>query len=179
MKENITPANEEKTIEQILEENRKSRKGFIISFVVIICIGLLITFVFNSFFVLDKVVGDSMNPTLKDGDTLILRRYNLDGIGNGDIIVFTTKMYENDHLIKRVIAKSGDTIEIQGTKVFLNGTEYEESYTAEHTNEFYTGEFEIPEGYFYVMGDNRDESSDSRDFGLVSVDEVVGVALFD
>lgn len=170
---------EEKTIEQLLEENRKSRKSFVISFVVVICIGLMITFIFNSFFVLDRVVGASMEPTLKDNKILLLRKYNLDEINNGDIIVFKTKMYGDSHLIKRVIAKGGDTIEIKGTKVILNGTEYKESYIKEGESEYFTGVLEIPEGYFFVMGDNRDESSDSRDFGLVSVDEVAGVALFE
>lgn len=143
------------------------------------------------------VVGDSMSPTVSDGDKLIFLNAGYTP-AKGDVVVIYDKtaallnengsVTEKDGLdckiIKRVIATGGDTVDIDFEKgiVTVNGEELKESYISEPTTRD-EGAFEypitIPDGYVYVLGDNRGISKDSRhsDVGLVPEDEVIGKAL--
>ncbi len=122
------------------------------------------------------VDGDSMLPTLQDGDRLLLT-YNTKTLDHGDIIVIDR--YNDDPLIKRVIAVGGETISIENTKVFVNNVELVETYiqgttVARDVKE----EMVVPAGYVFVMGDNRSISKDSRmnEIGLIAVKDIVGKA---
>ncbi|MEW9121952.1 MAG: signal peptidase I [Thermotaleaceae bacterium] len=136
----------------------------------------------------------SMNPTLVEHDYLILR--NTHNIERGDIVSFKTDIEFTDSelqqfnfvqkirqgktksLIKRVIALPGDQIEIREGNVYLNGQLLKEAYL-NGSDTF--GEIQIdkiPDGKMFVMGDNRDNSLDSRSLGLVDIERVQGKALF-
>ena len=122
------------------------------------------------------VDGDSMQPTMQHGDRLLLT-YTASKLERGDIVVIDR--YDDDPLIKRVIARGGDTIEIANNKVYVNNVELVEPYikgttTARDMNSKIT----IPPGYIFVMGDNRTVSKDSRmnTVGLISEKDVVGTA---
>lgn len=142
---------------------------------------LLILLIFTFFFRVVGVNGDSMNPTLQSGDWLTVSAIT-DEVQTGDIVVITQPNSLNEPLIKRVIAKGGDTVNIdfiEGT-VTVNGKILYEPYIAEKTEVSgdYVYPLEIPEGYIFVMGDNRNNSLDSRfrTIGLINERYVLGVA---
>lgn len=142
---------------------------------------ILILIIFAFFFRVVGVNGDSMNPTLKSGDWLTVSAITSE-IKTGDIVVVTQPNSLNEPLIKRVIAKGGDTINIDFIEgvVTVNGVALYEPYIAEKTEIMgdYVYPLEIPEGYVFVMGDNRNESLDSRfkTIGLIDERYILGVA---
>ena len=144
-----------------------------------VLIAILFTFVVR--FV--GVDGDSMNPTLHDNDWLIVSAVNKE-IEHGDIIISTQPNSFNEPLVKRVIAKGGQTVDIDFLKgeVFVDGVKLDEPYIAEptHTTEGVSFPIIVPEGKLFVMGDNRNESSDSRSPMVGCVDEryVLGVVKY-
>ena len=115
-----------------------------------------------------------MNPTVKDRDILIYERISLyrGDLERGDMVVFYNSEARKK-VLKRVIGISGDTINIKDGKVYLNGKELEEAYLSDGVETdrqlgSTSRKWSIPEGYIFVMGDNRNASTDSRDFGYIS-----------
>lgn len=133
-----------------------------------------------------KVSGSSMFPTMKNGDYLITEKitYRFGGPKRGDIIVLKNPRDESQDFIKRIIATPGDTIRIEENKVFINGGVINEIYlppgTKTRPGAFLTDKSTTRAGpnQYFVMGDNREHSSDSREWGGVTKEEVVGRALF-
>lgn len=172
---------------EVTENNSdvKVKKGFwgviyewLDSFVFAIIL-ILIVFVFAVRVV--GVDGESMNPTLNDGDWLTVSAINTE-FERGDIVVITQPNALNEPLIKRVIAVGGDTIDIDFNthKVIVNGEVLDEPYILSPTAS--RGDFiepvTVPEGYLFVMGDNRNNSLDSRfnTIGLIDERYILGVA---
>ena len=136
------------------------------------------------------VYGESMSPTFHKGDVVIVRKLN--GIHRSDIIVFDAPDSELDErYIKRVIGVPGDSIEVKDDLLYINGELVEEPYLQENkrkaslgyfTENFtlhdYTGKSKVPEGYLFVMGDNRLISKDSRLLGFIDEDKVIGQVVF-
>lgn len=126
-----------------------------------------------------RVDGDSMVPTLTDGDRLLLFSA-ADEYAPGDIVVIDR--YTQSPLIKRVIAVAGDTLDIRPTgDVYRNGELLTEPYIQGATVlRDFSGPLTIPEGYLFVMGDNRSVSLDSRsrEVGLIFAKDVVGKVVF-
>lgn len=131
------------------------------------------------FFRIVGVDGDSMLPTLNNGDRLLLSAMDTE-YKHGDIVV--VDRYTDKPLIKRVIAVAGDTIDITSDGVVsINGSVIEEPYIQGTTILYdFPGTLTVPSGYLFVMGDNRSMSKDSRkaEIGLISVKDVVGTALY-
>ena len=126
-----------------------------------------------------QVVGSSMKSTLIDGDVLILSKanYRFFDIKRGDIISLDYE--DTKYLIKRVIGLPGDSIEIVDNVLYINGEVYEEDYLDEGLDypDFHLSDLgydTIPEDMYLVLGDNREDSLDSRDIGLISKDNVNG-----
>lgn len=132
------------------------------------------------------VQGMSMQPTFYEGQRLLISRINFlfDSPDHGDIIVFNSPNPLTDNeapLIKRVIGLPGDTIEIIETQVYRNGEMLnEEGYINAPCRTFKCPDdlWELGPDEYFVMGDNRNQSRDSRDFGPVSADLIIGEAIF-
>ena len=148
-----------------------------------IIIALLIAGTILLFFKPIVVKQESMQPTFYSNDHVIVSRqaYNLFGdVERGDVIVFKSDLVdengEQKHLIKRVIAVGGDTIEIRDGYVYLNGEMLDEPYVAEEGISGEMGSVTVEEGKMFVMGDNRRVSQDSRspELGQVEESSIVG-----
>jgi len=141
----------------------------------------VILFVF--FVRLVDVDGSSMYPTLEDGDKMVVTDLFYTP-KQGDIIVFRKDSYKPKALVKRVIATEGQTVDIDFNKgiVYVDGKALDEPYTFEPTyNQLdFTGEQTVPEGCVFVMGDNRNDSTDSRDsrIGMVETSLIIGKVYF-
>lgn len=126
------------------------------------------------------IPSESMVPTLQVGDRLIIEKVTprLTGIGRGDIVVFRppASISQKDDLIKRVIGLPGDTISIKKGIVYINGTALNEPYEAEKPSADFKP-YKVPENSYFVMGDNRNDSYDSRYWGPVPADNIIGKAL--
>jgi signal peptidase I len=122
------------------------------------------------------VHGTSMEPSLHTDQRLIVEKvsYKLHPPHRGDIVVVAVDTSEIP-LIKRVIALPGETIQIRNNQVFVNGVALEEDYLADVSQRNY-GPFQVPPGQVFVMGDNRGASNDSRAFGAVPLEQIVGRA---
>ncbi|MCD8109975.1 MAG: signal peptidase I [Clostridiales bacterium] len=114
-----------------------------------------------------RVVGESMLPSYTDGERFFVLK--LAALDRGDTIVFD---YADSVLIKRVIAVGGDTVEVKKGSVYVNGEKLSEDYTQGDTYDM--DKITVEEDEIFVMGDNRENSMDSRMFGAVPVDDVIG-----
>lgn len=146
-------------------------KGAIPYIVVVIAVVLVRTFIITPI----KVDGASMYSTLSDGDILLLKKYD-NSYDRFDVVVFR---YGNDRLIKRVIGLPGETIEYSGNKLYVNGKYVKEPFLKNNQETFdfklrKLGIIEIPDDYYFVLGDNRTNSTDSRIIGPVSKDDIQG-----
>ncbi|MEN6622416.1 MAG: signal peptidase I [Smithella sp.] len=178
----------------------KKPKSKIQEYIEAIIIAVIIAVFIRTFIVQAyKIPSRSMVPTLLVGDHLLVNKFiygvkipyfrktiiPLTNPKRGDIVVF---IYPNDRskdFIKRVIGIEGDTIEIKNKKIFLNGMEYTDQFGIYSDNTIYPGTVQprdnfgpvnVPPNSLFVMGDNRDESADSRYWGFVDLKDVEGKA---
>lgn len=145
-----------------------------------IVIALLIALVIRHFVVEVFVVdGKSMEPTLFTGERLLVNKfvYRLRNPRPGDIIVFRYPKNPERDFIKRVVAVEGDTVEIAEGVVYVNGNELDEPYV-EYRDTSGIEPQVVPEGAVWVLGDNRNNSEDSRYFGEVPLENIKGRAFF-
>lgn len=143
-----------------------------------LAVALLVkTFLLQAFF----IPSESMVHTLEVGDRVLVNKlsYDVEDVGRGDIIVFPKPEGEAgtiDDLIKRAVGLPGETIEGREGQVFIDGQPLDEPYLDEGTITGDFGPVEIPEGQLFMMGDNRGNSRDSRFFGPIDGDTLVGRA---
>jgi signal peptidase I len=165
---------------------------------------VIASFLQSQLYALTTVHQSSMQNTLFEGHMLIMDKlsYQFSQPKKGDIIVFVKnedtkgfvnrykvfwkdvqlrfqKDYRTNRLIKRVIAVGGDTIDIRDGQVYVNGELLDEPYVKGYTPGMAMEyPLEVPQGYVFVMGDNRENSLDSRSFGPISLNSVEGKAIF-
>lgn len=138
---------------------------------------LIITFLYQPV----RVEGTSMLPRLEDHDRLFINKfvYHIESIDRGDVVVFRYPRDTEKSYIKRVIALPGDRIWIDHGQVWLNGRPLQENYVpAEYRDSRSMAEMVVPEDCYFMMGDHRSISSDSREFGPVERSLVYGKAVF-
>lgn len=124
-----------------------------------------------------RVVGHSMDPTLHDEQFLVVNKlsYRISEPARGDIVVFEDPHDPARKLIKRVIGLPGEVVEVQHGAVYINGQKLHEPYVNDPG--FYSAAASaLPTGQYYVLGDNRNNSSDSHTWGTLSGDAIVGKA---
>jgi len=122
--------------------------------------------------------GYSMGTTLPDASYILADRlaYNQNGPQRGDIIIFSFPLDPNQDLIKRVIGLPGETIAVQDGIVTVNGTLLEESYITDQP--VYNGTWVVPKGQFFVLGDNRNDSRDSHQWGFLPRENIIAKAVW-
>ena len=153
-------------------------KEFILDSGKIIIIIIIAILLFLYVVSITQVVGSSMSPTLENQEILILNKikYKLFDIKRGDIISLSYD--DTKYLIKRVIGLPGDYIYISNNALYINGNKYEEEYLKEDTMENFKlediGYSVIPDNYYLVLGDNRNDSLDSREIGLINKKDIMG-----
>jgi signal peptidase I len=128
-----------------------------------------------------KVEGTSMMPSLDDQERIFVNKYvyRLEPIQRGDIVVFRYPRDTSKSFIKRVIGLAGDRIRIESGEVFVNGEALEEDYVpAAYADQRSSSELVVPANSYFVLGDHRTMSNDSRDFGPVSIGYIYGKAVF-
>ena len=139
---------------------------------------LLIVLVLRTFIATPIFVsGESMVPTLYGGELMILKKY--DTIYERFDIVVVNKNVEGNNLIKRVIGLPGETIKYRNNKLYINGEEIEDTYAFGQTKNF--SEITLGEDEYFLMGDNREVSKDSRVIGVIKKQEIegtVGIILY-
>ncbi len=128
-----------------------------------------------------EITGTSMEPTLDNGEMIIAEKMTsrLDKLERGDIIVFKQPENKNIFVIKRIVGLPGDTITLTKESVFVNGSELNEDYVKTHQILVGSEEenIEVPLGSYFLMGDNRGNSTDSRKWGPIAQGDVVGRAV--
>ena len=180
-----------------MSQQKSKFREYVEAIILAIVIALFIrTFVIQAY----KIPSGSMKPTLQIGDHILVSKFNhgiklpflrttLIPVGapqRGDIVVFIYPEDRSKDFIKRLIGIPGDTIEIRNKKIFINGLPYSDKHGVYVDNFVIPGAVQprdnfgpvtVPEGSLFVMGDNRDESYDSRFWGFVSQKDVLGKAL--
>ena len=128
-----------------------------------------------------KVEGTSMMPSLEDQERIFVNKfvYALEPIERGDIVVFRYPRDPSKSYIKRVVAMAGDHIRIDGGEVYVNGVALDESYVPpEYTDTKSYPDTVVPPNSYFLLGDHRSMSNDSRDFGPVNQSFIYGKAVF-
>ena len=120
-----------------------------------------------------RVDGSSMDKTLNDGDILLL--YKMTKIDRFDIVVLDEE-YDDEIIIKRIIGLPGETIEIKDNKIYINDIEMPDDYAYGDTSDY--EKTTLADDEYFILGDNRLISKDSRYFGPVKKDEIMGEAVF-
>jgi signal peptidase I len=156
-----------------------SALGTVIEIVVIVAAAFVIAMLVQAFLFKPFTVHQvSMQNTLIEGDRILINRvvYHFRDPKPGDVIVFHSPVAEKEDLVKRVVAVAGDTVAVHDGALYVNGVRKEEPYLKEQD---FRGELQdtaIPAGHVFVMGDNRNNSGDSRMFGPIPIDSIIGKA---
>lgn len=142
-----------------------------------ILLALVLYFMIDAVVARVRVENVSMKPTLLPDERLLVNKlaYRFGEVKRGDIIVFHFPANPSEDYIKRVIGLPGDLVQIRENKVYVNGKELSEDYIAAPV--MYDGEWVVPPDSLFVLGDNRNQSSDSHSWGFVPMKNVIGKAL--
>ncbi|MGK9288774.1 signal peptidase I [Staphylococcus warneri] len=174
-------------------------KKEIMEWVIAIAVALALVFLIGKFVGQPYTIkGDSMDPTLKDGERVVVNimGYKIGDVKKGNVIVFHAN--KKDDYVKRVIGVPGDKVQYKKDQLYINGKKQDEPYLNYNEKrkqieyiEYITGTFQvkdlananpksnvIPKGKYLVLGDNREVSKDSRSFGLIDKDQIVGKVSF-
>lgn len=154
------------------------KKKFFVFLVIILIVIAFIKIYINSRYIISQAVGNSMYPTIKNGDLILLEKYNNQELERYQMISFEV---ENKNVFKRIIGLPGDTVTFKDGIIFINGEcilEEEAKYLSSSPKEDgYNEVFIVPEDCYFVLGDNRFVSRDSRAYAnpYISKDSILGI----
>lgn len=170
---------------------RNSFINFVLDLVKIVVISLAIIIPVRYFLIQPFYVqGSSMEPNFKNSEYLIIDEvsYNFNSPRRGDVVVFKYPRNQQEYFIKRIIGLPGEKVKFRDGDIYIyndiyeHGIKLEEEYLPEETESYYSKEeektIELEEDEYYVLGDNRNSSRDSRSFGPIKEDMIIGRAMF-
>ena len=160
------------------EEKRSGFMRFVIDIVETLILSIILFAAINAVSARIRVDGASMEPTLQSGEFVIVNKlaYTFGDPATGDVVVFHFPRDPDQEYIKRVIGLPGDQVEIKNGEVLVNGQALSEDYIA--ASPVYESVWDVPSDSLFVLGDNRNNSSDSHNWGPVPLDLVIGKATF-
>jgi len=153
--------------------------GTVIEIVVIVAAAFVIALLVQAFVVKPFTIHQvSMRPTLEEGDRILLNRlvYHFREPARGDVIVFHSPINDTEDLVKRIVGVAGDRVAVTGGKLYVNSVAQDEPYLLEQDFSGEMAETLVPSEEVFVMGDNRNNSGDSRLFGPISTTGIIGSA---
>ena len=155
-------------------EHKEDWKRFVLDILETVILAVVLYFGINALSARVRVDGFSMNPTLQNGEYILVNRlaYKTGHPERGDIIVFRLPGDESQDLIKRVIGLPGDTVHVSDGIVKINGVQLDEPYIAQAP--LYFGEWTVPQDSLFVLGDNRNDSRDSHQWNFLPIENVIG-----
>ena len=158
-------------------EGKSKAVRFFIDVAETLILSILLFVAINAVSARIRVDGHSMEPSLQSGEFVIVNKlaYKLGSPDIGDVIVFHYPRDPDQEYIKRIIGLPNSSVEISNGSVYVNGELIDEPYIAAPPN--YQSDIEVPEDSLFVLGDNRNNSSDSHNWGPVPMDFVIGKAL--
>lgn len=159
------------------EQSKQPMKAFFREIAITVALALAIFFLLR--FTIDTVivVGISMEPSFHSGQRVLVSKvsYRIHEPERGDVIIFSPANGEDKDLIKRIIARPGDTVEIKDGAVYVNGTKLKEPYIQSPPS-YHMKEQKVPEKKYFVLGDNRNQSNDSHNGWVVPRQNIIGKA---
>ncbi len=157
-----------------------------VEWLVMIAVAVVVAWGFQAWVIQSfSIPSESMSPTLTNGDRVLVNKlsYKVHDVNRGDVVVLKRppgaergSPDDPEDLIKRVIALPGETIEVRRGRIHIDGRELTEPYLPKSVSTVLDEPYRVPEGEIFLMGDNRGDSKDSRSFGAVPEDLVVGRA---
>lgn len=169
--------------EQDFKRPQKSTWRYVFEVLEIVIIAFALSWLIRSYVLEARVIPTgSMLPTIQLQDRVIVDKFFFKAVGElrpGDVIVFhpPKSAHSSDDFIKRLIGMPGDTVEIRNHKTYINGKLIYEPYLLEAPKKDFP-RTEIPQGMVFVMGDNRNSSADSREWGFLPIENISGRTLF-
>lgn len=176
--EDISPLDRQNVVALEVEKPSQVRR-FLLELIETILLALFLFLAINFVSARIRVDGVSMEPSFQLGDYVVVNRlaYRAGEIERGDIVVFPAPNDPELDYIKRVIALPGDSIAIYNGAVVVNGVTLQEPYLLEMQMGNYAERI-VPDGSVFVMGDNRNNSDDSRSWGFLQIESIIGKAIF-
>src|SRR5512136_1165012 len=170
----IPPEISEVQSSQPTRKQDNNLRGALVEILQTLVLALVLYFAIDAVFARVRVINISMQPNFYEGDVILVNKlaYKLGSMHTGDVVIFHNPSFLEEDYIKRLIGKPGDTIKAAGGTIYVNGIPLDEPYIAQRPN--YTGEWKVPADSVFVLGDNRNSSSDSHSWGFVPVKDLVG-----
>lgn len=179
--ENKETKNEEKKIKNADAQKPSSLKNTVLEYLKVILVTVIVTYAVLYFVQISRVVGDSMNPTYKNGNIVLVNKkfYHYDDVKYGDVVVAKANFGDGEEqIIKRVIGKGGDVLACKRGVMYRNGKKLNETYIKEKMFDD-NWQITVKKGCLFCMGDNRNNSADSREIGAVNFKtNIVGKVFF-
>ncbi len=173
----VTPEENPELSQAEAPQPKNTLRSALIEIIQTLVLALLLYFAIDAVFARVRVINISMQPTFYEGDVLLVNKlaYKLGKMHTGDVVIFHNPNFLEEDYIKRLIGKPGDVVKVEGGVVYVNGNPLDEPYIAQAP--YYPGEWVVPEDAVFVLGDNRNSSSDSHSWGFVPVEDLVGKAV--